>query len=115
MELEQIGGTPEVFVIGGNGRGIPVYRYLQRRGIPFAAGVLHENDQDYPVARALAAEVIGEKAFEPIGEPAYERAAVVLDGCKKMVCCLKQFGSMNEKNRQLAELGKDKAVDWKEL
>ena len=115
LEFERISGTPEVFVIGGNGTGIPVYRYLQRRGIPFAAGILHENDRDYPVARALAAEVIGEKAFEPIGETAYERAAAILGGCKKMVCCLEQFGMMNEKNRQLAELGKEKATDWKKL
>ncbi len=30
-------GTPEVFVIGGGGSGIPVYRRLARQGVPFAA------------------------------------------------------------------------------
>ena len=44
-------GKPEVFMIGGNGSGIPTYRRLQRAGIPFVAGVLHENDVDYQVAR----------------------------------------------------------------
>lgn len=42
LEMEPAQGPPQVFVIGGNGSGIPVYRRLQRRGIPFAAGVLHE-------------------------------------------------------------------------
>ena len=57
-------GTPQVFVIGGNGSGIPVYRKLQRMGIPFAAGILHENDMDYPIAVALAAKVISEAPFD---------------------------------------------------
>ena len=48
LEMEPVKGKPQVFVIGGNGSGIPVYRRLQRMGIPFAAGILHENDVDYP-------------------------------------------------------------------
>ena len=54
LEMEPARGKPEIFVIGGGGSGIPVYRQLQRRGIPFTAGVLQENDVDYPVAKALA-------------------------------------------------------------
>ena len=49
-EAARVMGEPEVFVIGGGGSGIPVYRQLQRQGIPFAAGVIPENDLDYPVA-----------------------------------------------------------------
>lgn len=110
LEMEPVGGTPRVFVIGGNGSGIPVYRRLQRQGIPFAAGILHENDIDYPVAKALAAKVISEKPFERIGEEAYRRAAAVLHTCDQVICCLSEFGTMNEKNRELAELGKEKMV-----
>ena len=36
LELEGIRGKPEIFVIGGGGAGIPVYRRLQRQGTPFA-------------------------------------------------------------------------------
>lgn len=108
LEMEPVKGRPQVFVIGGNGSGIPVYRKLQRRGIPFAAGILHENDIDYPVARALAAEVVSEVPFEPIREETYERAAAVLASCPQVICCLKDFGTINEKNRKLAELGRDK-------
>lgn len=40
-EMEPVKGEPQVFVIGGNGRGIPVYRRLWREGIPFAAGIIN--------------------------------------------------------------------------
>jgi len=108
LELEPVKGTPRIFVIGGNGSGIPVYRRLQRSGIPFAAGILHENDMDYPVARALASEVISEAAFEPIREETYQRAAALLESCGEVICCLDRFGPFNEENRRLAELGREK-------
>lgn len=111
LEMERADGKPEVFVIGGNGSGIPVYRKLQRKGIAFAAGILHENDIDYPVAKALAAEVVSEKPFEVIGEDTFKRAAAVLDSCAHMICCLSEFGTANEKNGELARLGADKMID----
>ena len=104
LELEAIRGTPQVFVIGGGGSGIPVYRQLQRQGIPFAAGVLHENDLDYSVARALAVQVISERPFEPIGDAAFARAAACMQACQRVLCPLQSFGPMNEKNRALWEL-----------
>ncbi len=115
LEMEPVEGTPWVFVIGGNGSGIPVYRRLQRRGIPFAAGILHENDVDYPVAKALASQVVAEQAFEPIGEKAFAQAAALIKSCPRVVCCLDRFGTMNEKNRLLAELGRDKLCGPEEL
>lgn len=108
LEMEPVKGKPEVFVIGGNGSGIPVYRKLQRRGIPFAAGILHENDIDYSVAKALAAEVVSEAPFELIKDETYERAAALLTSCGQVICCLKDFGPVNEKNRRLAELGRSR-------
>jgi len=104
LELERTAGEPQVFVIGGGGSGIPVYRRLQRLGIPFAAGVLHENDLDRPVAGALAAEVIAERAFCPIGEETFQRARARLETCPRVLCPLTLFGPMNEKNRTLKEL-----------
>ena len=93
----------EVFVIGGNGSGIPVYRKLQRQGIPFAAGVLHENDLDYPVAKALAVQVISERPYEPIGEAAYEEALQVMEKCRTVICSVQEFGSGNLKNADLLQ------------
>lgn len=111
LEMEPVQGTPRVFVIGGSGTGIPIYRRLQRKGIPFAAGILHENDVEYAVAEALAAEVIKELAFEPISDTVYAHAMAVLNSCENVICCLKEFGTINERNRQLAALGKEKLID----
>lgn len=104
LEMVAVKGRPKVFVIGGNGSGIPVYRRLQRQGIPFAAGILHENDIDYPVAKALAVEVVSEAPFELIREETYERAAALLKTCGQVICCLSEFGTLNEKNRLLSRL-----------
>jgi len=103
LELEPVRGEPEVFVIGGGGSGIATYRRLQRQGIPFAAGVLQENDVDFPVAKALAAEVIAERPFEPVGDDACAKALACMARCRRVICCLDAFGTMNEKNRALLE------------
>ena len=100
-ELPAVRGTPEVIVIGGGGTGVPVYRMLQRKGIPFAAGVLHENDLDYPAALALASVVIPEHAFQSIRPDTLQRAMDVMVTCREVICCCKKFGEMNARNEQL--------------
>lgn len=108
LELERVGGKPEIFVIGGGGSGIPVYRRLQRRGIPFAAGVLHRNDLDFPVADALAAELAVEEPFRPVSDAAFQRAMALMEACGKVICPLDCFGPMNEKNLELRRLAVEK-------
>ena len=110
LELEAVKGTPKVFVIGGNGSAAGTYRRLQREGIPFATGVITENDLDYPVAKALAAEVITEKAFEPISAEAYGKARKSMEQCGKVICCTDTFGTMNRANEQLLLLAKEKGL-----
>jgi iron complex transport system ATP-binding protein len=63
LELPKPIGSPRVFVLSGGGRGIPVFRALQKRATPFAAGILFDNDMDYPVAVSLASEVFAVAAF----------------------------------------------------
>lgn len=104
VEMERPGGEPKVFVIGGNGKGIPIYRELQRKGIPFAAGVIHKNDVDYQVAEALAAELIWEEPFEQISREKAERAAEVMKKCDRVICTQEKFGTMNARNRELLAL-----------
>ena len=100
-EMPAVKGDPQVFVIGGGGKGISVYRRLQRQGIPFAAGVIHENDIEYPAAKALAAAVIAERAFEPISEENIEKARQIIKKCGKVICCADTFGAMNKGNETL--------------
>ncbi len=110
LELEPVKGAPQVFVIGGGGTGIPVYRGLQRQGIPFAVGVLQENDVDWPVAAALAAEVIGERAFEPVSRQALEEAAERLKTCGRLICCPRSFGTMNRGNEELLKIAEENQI-----
>ena len=87
-ELPQPDGKPEVFVLCGCGTGAPVFRKLQREGTPFIAGILWENDRDYPAACALAAEVISEKAFCPVSEETLRRAKEAVRSCERFLCTL---------------------------
>ena len=89
LELEAAKGKPEAFVLAGCGSGTPVYRRLQREGIPFATGILWENDLDYPSARALAAEVISVKPFSRMDEAAVKRAEELIDACGQVICAMK--------------------------
>lgn len=117
VELEPVREAPRVFVIGGGGSGIPMYRRLQRLGIPFAAGILYENDLDYPVARNLAAELVEEKAYELISEITLSRALDVLERCEKAVCTLPAFGALNAANKKLWEAAgaAGKQADWMQI
>ncbi len=110
VETQAVKGEPEVFVIGGGGKGIPVYRKLQRMGIPFAAGVIPENDTDYPVALALASEVISEKAFEPVSAASVDKAMKILAGCRYLVCCTEPSGTMNAENRRLLDRAAERGI-----
>ena len=107
VEMEPPTGKPQVFVIGGNGSGIPVYRRLQRLGIPFAAGILHTNDADYQVASALAGTVVAEKPFEIISDENFEKALQIMGECEAVLCPLTDFGTMNEKNKKLLAKAKE--------
>ena len=110
VETEAVPGVPRVFVIGGGGSGIPTYRRLQRLRIPFAAGVLQEGDLDWPVAKALAARLIGAPAYCPIGEETLREAEEALLRCEAALCPQVRFGPMNEGNRRLRDLAAEKGL-----
>ncbi len=103
LELERCEGRPKVFVLGGGGPGIPVYRRLQREGIPFVAGILQENDLEYPVAKALAVDVVSVPAFGPVGEEDIRRAKEWIETCDEVIVAADTFGPMNEKIKELIE------------
>ena len=86
LELPKVEGDPKVFVLAGNGTGTAVFRKLQRDGIPFAAGILWENDLDYPAAKALASEVVSVKAFCEMDEASLNRVKALVDQCEEVLC-----------------------------
>lgn len=81
VELGKPTGEPRVFVVGGGGYGVRCYRALQKRQIPFAAGILFENDVDYQVARVLSGHVAASVAFEPVEEQCFLQVAALLRQC----------------------------------
>ena len=101
---------PEVLVISSGGTGIPVYRRLQREGVPFAAGILYRNDLDYRTARHLAVEVVEEKPFEEIGDAAFGRAMELVRSCSAVINAGVTIGSCNRRMEEIlsaaGELGK---------
>ena len=118
VELAKVTGEPKVLVIGGNGSGIPFYRMLQKLGIPFAAGILYENDMDYRVALALAAEVIQAKAFRPVAPECRARAEEILRQVDYVIDCGCDFGEYNRENEELLReterAGKRIIREWKD-
>lgn len=110
FDLPPPGGDPQVFVIPGGGTGIPAYRDLQRRRIPFATGILQENDVDFPLAQRLAGQVYWEKAFEPIREETFQGALAGMLACGAVRNCLESYGPLNEKNRALLQAALDRGM-----
>ncbi len=103
LELESVKGTPKVFVLAGAGTGTAVYRRLQRDGIPFATGILWENDLDYPSAKALASEVVSLKPFQPVDAAALQRARELIDTCQEVICTI-DVNLYQETNKELQKL-----------
>lgn len=110
VELSKPEGAPKVFVIAGGGCGIPVYRALQKRGIPFATGILFDNDVDFQVAQVLASSVVSTPAFEEITDGQYQQAAKLLLKCASVVDAGTPIGTRNLKNQQLLQLAREEKL-----
>ena len=78
--------------------------------LAFAAGVLHTNDVDCQVAGALADQVITEKPFESISQESYDKAVELMKKCQKVICPLKDFGTVNAANRELLRLARELGI-----
>lgn len=89
-ELEAPEGDPKLFVIAGNGTGIMTYRELQRKGIPFAAGILWENDQDHPVAMSLSCNVYSVPAFSSVSDEMIEEVKAAMTACGRVLVLLSE-------------------------
>ncbi len=105
-ELEAVRGEAKVFVIAGGGCGRGAYRQLQRKRIPFVSGIIYKNDVDYPVAAALASEVITAEEFEPVKDEVFKTAKKRMDKCDRVICCKESFKTFEKKNEELLEYAK---------
>ena len=103
IELPKVEGEPEVLVLSSCGNGIPIYRKLQKAGIPFAAGILYPGETDYQLAKLLAAEIIEEKPYEEISDETYQKALEVMKRCGRVIDAGVVIGRQNRKMKELLE------------
>lgn len=85
-ELKRQESIPKVFVFAGNGEATPLYRRLQREQTAFSTGILWKNDIDYPVARALAGQVLAVDMFSGLSPELLEKAKEQIDRTDRVLC-----------------------------
>ncbi len=110
VEMAPAAGEPSVFVIAGGGSGIGLYRQLQQKNIAFAAGILQENDLDYPVARALAARLISVPPYALPDISVLEEAKKIMKQCGAVICRTKVFGEGNRANQELLAFAREQGL-----
>ena len=101
IELPRPMGEPRILVLSACGTGIPVYRALQKKNLPFYAGILYTNDLDYRLARLLAAEVVCEKPFHEIGDAAFNRAMELVHACDAVIDAGVELGPCNRRMEEI--------------
>ena len=111
VEMGRPHGEASTFVIAGGGTGAATFRRLVRKAEAFYAGVLHKGDVDYELARDLAAEVVVEQAFEPIGDEAISKAKELLSQCDRLIVCPPTFGTLNARNAELVAVAKSLGIE----
>ena len=110
VELARPEGDPEVFVIAGGGTGASCFRRLARECVPFATGVLHEHDADGLLARSLASRAVFERDFEPVSAESVARARELLLTCREVICCIREFHTMNARNAELLDAARTAGI-----
>lgn len=103
VELSAPQGEAKVFVVGGGGFGIPFYRALQKKNIPFSAGILYENDIDAAVALPLAHRVVCAPAFRPVTDVQIIEAKALIDAAETVVDSGCPIGTYNRANADLLD------------
>ncbi len=110
VELVRPAGAPQVFVVAGSGCGIPCYRALQKRDIPFATGILFQNDVDEQVAAKLSSHVVTAPAFEPIPESSWQTALTLVRQCRAVIDAGTPIGTFNQKNADLLQAARQQQI-----
>ena len=103
VELCGAAGESRVFVVPGAGRGAPCFRSLQKRGIPFSAGILQPGDVDSAVARTLAARTFESEPFSPPSGQVLKSALAAVRTARCVVDAGSPLGPYNRENLTLLQ------------
>ena len=116
IELPRTRGNARVFVVGGAGFGLPFYRALTRKRIPFSTGILFENDVEYETALSLAVRVHSVPAFSGTMDSAFDGAEKDLLGCQAVVDAGTRIGETNAANARLLASARNAGIPvWRTI
>lgn len=104
VELSKPHGKPLIYVIAGGGYGVPIYRELQRLGIPFATGILWQNDLDYTLATDLATKINDQKSFCMISLEIFDNAVETMLSCKAVINAQTPIEDFNQTTALLLDI-----------
>lgn len=93
--------NPEIFVTGGNGTGTGVYRAISRAGYGMYCGVLHSNDIDIHIGKALSCNIIEEESFNKISDENFELAKKKIESVDYVIDTGFPVGDTNRRNADL--------------
>ena len=110
VELCGAAGNPRVFVVPGEGRGAPCFRALQKRGIPFATGILQRCDVDCAVSETLAARRYTADSFSPPASDTLRAAIAAACGSACVVDSGAAIGAYNQENMELLRAAAEAGV-----
>ena len=111
VELTAPVGEAKTFVLAGAGKGIPLFRVLQKRKEAFSTGILFENDVDYQVANVLAAHTISVEAFSVITEDQIAAAKACIDCAERIIDAGVPIRAQNNCFHQLLDYAKSKGKE----
>lgn len=98
-------GLKKVFCVSGAATGAVLYRALIRNGLAVGTGVLHENDVDCHIAKAVGMDVITTPAFEKVAEAAISQCKAHIAAADWIIDTGFPIGEMNRGNLLLLEYG----------
>jgi iron complex transport system ATP-binding protein len=91
-----------VLVIGGAGRGAPLFRMLAERGVQVSAGVLHGMDTDEDVATRMDLTRVSVPPFSAIDDAAASMWRELAAAADVIIVCDAPVGPGNLRNLELA-------------
>lgn len=111
VELVQPQGQSQAFILAGNGTGIPLFRLMQKHGLPFSTGILFENDADSHVATVLSDKVVMVPAFSLINDAHVAKAKRLIDQAPLFVHSGTPIREQNARCVELLEYAKSAGKD----
>ena len=111
VELTAPRGEAKTFILAGAGKGIPLFRVLQKKKEAFSCGILFENDVDYQVAKVLAAQTVSVEAFSVISDQQIAQAKACIDRSQRVIDAGTPIGQQNSCYHQLLNYAKSRGKE----